>query len=227
MFRRDECNECYYDAPMLRRLSTAVASLTHNTRKKRRSRILPWLWIMSDSQRLPDLSTLITTLPHGCAVIVRHPQLQTQVDLTARARQARRSFQTLILISQDWRTAAALRCDGVHVPESLARNLPAGLRLWRKAKRGVLTTSAHGWPGLKTARSMGADLVFLSPVLETKSHSGRPALGRVAFAAMARSAKVAVGALGGMNAQTIRALNGTLTCAVAGVSFAIKNQNRS
>lgn len=185
--------------------------------------MLPWLWIMSDSQRLPDLSTLIATLPPGCAVIVRHLDLQTQVDLTARARQARRSFQTLILISQDWRTAAALRCDGVHVPESLARNLPAGLRLWRKAKRRVLTTSAHDWPGLRTARSMGADLVFLSPVLETQSHAGRRALGRVVFASMARRAKIGVAALGGMNAQTICALSGARTSAVAGVSFAIKN----
>ena len=179
---------------------------------------------MSDVERLPDLSVLITRLPPGTGVIVRHPNLQTQADLAARAMHARRSYQTHILISQDWRTAAALRCDGVHIPEAQARNLPAGLRLWRKAKRRVLTTSAHGWPGLKTATAIGADLVFLSPVIQTPSHAQRSALGRLAYAAMASKARVDVAALGGIDRTTLRALNGTRTSAVAGVSLAAKEK---
>jgi thiamine-phosphate pyrophosphorylase len=208
---------------MLRRLSTAVAALTAKTRKKNRVRGGPWLWVMSDAQRLPDVACEMASPVPGLSVIIRHPDAGMRAELAARALRARRWAFMRILISTDWRTAAALRCDGVHMPESQAGTIPAGLRLWRKAKHRILTTSAHGWAGLKNAKRIKADLVFLSPVLPTSSHAQRKSLGRLRFAAMSRQARVPVAAMGGIDLETLRSLNGARICAVAGIGFAKKN----
>jgi len=206
---------------MLHRLSTAVAALTAKARRKKRQSPLPWLWVLSDAARLIDVSSIIAALPPGVGIIVRHPDPRTRAELATRALRARRSWRTRVLISQDWRTAVALGCDGVHIPESMSRSIPGGLRLWCKSKNRVLTTSAHGWLGLRRASQMKADLVFLSPVLPTPSHVGRRSLGRVMFSAMTRTSKTNVAALGGVDLATLPSLNGSRTSAVAGVSFAI------
>ena len=207
---------------MLRHLSTAVAGLTAKTRKKYGAKALPWLWVMSDSERLPDPAAIMPALPPGTALIVRHHDAKTKSELGLRAMRVRRSAQVKILISEDWRTAAALRCDGVHMPEAKVGRLAPGLRLWRKAGRRLLTTSAHGWAGLKKARLNKVDIVFLSPVLPTRSHAGQKALGRLAFAAMAQRAQIPLAALGGVDLSSLRNLNGTRVAAIAGISFATK-----
>jgi thiamine-phosphate pyrophosphorylase len=199
---------------MLPRLSTAAAALTAKTR----ARGVPWLWIMSDMDRLSDPSRIISRLPPGAGMIVRHPDITQRRDLLARTLAKRRSHRVKVLISGDWR--AALMADGVHVPE--AENMSAGLRLWRKAKKRLLTTSAHGWAGVRRARRMKADVVFLSPVLPTRSHMERKPLGRLMFATLARASCVPVAALGGINFKTLPALNGSRLGAVAGVGFAEK-----
>jgi len=197
---------------MLPRLSTAVAALT----AKRRSRRAPWLWIMSDVERLPDPSSLIAELPPGTGVIVRHPDAKARRDMLNLTLAKRRSHRVKVLISGDWRSA--LNADGVHVPE--AQTICAGLRLWRKAKRRILTTSAHGWAGLTRARRLKADLVFVSPVLPTRTHPDQKPLGRLSFAIMARASRVPVAALGGIRFKTLRALNNSRVSAVGGVDLA-------
>ncbi len=209
---------------MLRRLSTTVAGLTAKTRKKYCAKNMPWVWVMSDTERLPDPAAILPALPPHSALIVRHRDPKTKFALGLKAMRARRSGAVKILISEDWRTAAALRCDGVHVPEIKSGHLPPGLRLWRKAKQRLLTTSAHGWAGVRKARLIKADIVFLSPVLPTRSHVGRKALGRLAFATIAQRAQIPVAALGGINISTVRNLNGTRVAAIAGVGFAEKSE---
>jgi thiamine-phosphate pyrophosphorylase len=204
---------------MLRRLSTAVAALTARARKGAR-RPLPWLWLMSDTVRLPDPSPLLARLPPGTAVIVRHPDAARRRALAARVLAARRSRAVKVLVAEDWRAAAALGCDGVHLPEAAARAVAPGLRLWRRSARRLLTAAAHDGSALRRARALGADLALLSPVLPTRSHVGRRPLGRLRFARLVRGAGMPVAALGGIVLPRLRALNGTRVAAVAGVGFA-------
>ncbi|MSO96954.1 MAG: hypothetical protein EXR11_01870 [Rhodospirillaceae bacterium] len=207
---------------MLKRLSTAVAGLVKKSRAKTARRDLPLLWVMSDIARLPDPSSILTFLPAHNAVIVRHPHTQERRALAERLKPLCRSQRIKVLISEDWRLAAALRCDGVHMPERAVNQVRPGLRLWRKSKRALLTTSAHGPEGILNAGRIRADLVFLSPVLATRSHPERVPIGRIGFAKLALRARCPTAALGGITLRSIRTLNGTRCAAIGGISFALE-----
>ena len=69
-----------------------------------------------------------------------------------------------------------------------------------------MTSSAHSRTDLRRARMAGADAVFLSPALPTRSHPGAPALGVVRWAALARLAHDGSLALGGVEGGMVRRL---------------------
>jgi thiamine-phosphate pyrophosphorylase len=182
---------------------------------------MPWLWLMSDQARLRDPAAVVPRLPRGSAVILRHGDSAARRLLAPGLKRVCDARRVGLVIAGDWRLAAALRCAGVHLPEaSLARGCWAGLRLWRRARRAVLTASAHSESGIRVARRAGVDLVLLSPVLPTPSHPERTALGRMGLARRVRAAGVPIVALGGINARTITQLNGSGVVGVAGVGFA-------
>jgi thiamine-phosphate pyrophosphorylase len=119
---------------------------------------------------------------------------------------ARRRRLVFLVAGGDWRLAAAVRANGVHLPEGIAAALVApGLRLWLRRGR-MLTVACHGRRGLARARALGADAALLSPVFHTASHPGAPGLGALRFAQWAARAGVPVVALGGVNARTAKAL---------------------
>ena len=64
--------------------------------------------------------------------------------------------------------------------------------------------SAHDAGELERAARAGADYATLSPVFETASKPGAPALGLERFARLARDAPLPVLALGGLDAHTVR-----------------------
>ena len=64
--------------------------------------------------------------------------------------------------------------------------------------------SAHDAGELERAARAGADYATLSPVFETASKPGAPALGLERFARLARAAAIPVLALGGLDAHTVR-----------------------
>ena len=68
--------------------------------------------------------------------------------------------------------------------------------------------AVHDACELRAAERMGADLVFLSPLLPTRSHPGGKALGRRRFAALAHRATMPVMALGGVQKSHRRLLRG-------------------
>ncbi|MBL8628554.1 MAG: thiamine phosphate synthase [Rhodospirillaceae bacterium] len=206
---------------MLKRFSTTVAAMAQKSRRKRAGR-LPVLFVMTDIQRLPDPGLMIEHLPSESAVVIRHIDEGKRRLLAARVLPRCKARRIKLLIALDWRAAAALRTDGVHLPEKNLTAPPAGLRLWQRAKGIILTAAAHNARAIRVARRNKCDAVFLSPVLPSRSHAARKALGRVRYAQMARQATLPVIALGGIAPNTIRSLNGTRTSGVAGISFAEK-----
>lgn len=107
----------------------------------------------------------------------------------------------LILAGANPALAAAIGADGVHLPERLAWR-SRGMRSVRPG--WIVTAAAHSGSAIVKARRAGADAVFVSPVFESASPSaGRP-LGPMRFAALVRSAKLPVYALGGVDGITAR-----------------------
>ena len=61
------------------------------------------------------------------------------------------------------------------------------------------TAAAHGVREIRAAERSGAGAIFLSPLHPTRSHPGAPTLGRMRFAALARTTRLPVIALGGID----------------------------
>jgi thiamine-phosphate pyrophosphorylase len=174
---------------------------------RRRRRDLPVLWLFTDAVRLPDPRAVIAGLPRRlCGVVFRHDGVAERAALARTvARQCRRLGIALV-VAGDARLAAAVGA-GVHLRGGRlgCHGGPHGQKSWRR--RAVLvTSSAHSAAEVRRAVAMGADAVFLSPVLPTQSHPSAPALGVLRWAATARQARAPVMALGGIEGRVVRRL---------------------
>ncbi len=185
------------------------------------TRRLPPLLMLTDDVRLPDPLAAAARLPAGAAVVLRHygrPAPERRALGRALAALCRRR-RLRLLVAADWRLAAAVGADGLHLPEGLARGgagLAAALA-WRRQGGRLLTVAAHGAAGLTRARRLGADAALLSPVFATASHPGARPLGPVRFAALCRAAGLPVYALGGVAAATAPRLRGSGAAGVAAI----------
>lgn len=185
---------------------------------RRRAEGLPPLILVTDGARLPDPGPAIGRLPPGSAVILRHYEVPDRADLARRMAALCRRRGVRLLIAGDWRLAAAVGADGVHLPEALARRGPPAWGGARPRRPGFLVTAAaHSPAALWRAARAGADAALLSPVFATASHPGGGAIGVARFAAWCRGAPLPVYALGGIGARTARLLGGTKIAGVAGL----------
>lgn len=192
--------------------------MTPSTNKHRGSR-LPSIFVLTDDVRLPDARHLAATMPNDWGLVVRHYETTDRARLAAEVARICKARGVFLLIAGHWRLACAVQADGVHMPEGLLRNR-ANAPLLNACKTKVLTTSAHGPQGLRLARSVGADAVFLSPVKATKSHVGGRPLGRLPFAALARSYGIPTYALGGLDFHDHTPMRALGAAGIAGIGLA-------
>ena len=158
---------------------------------------LPRLWMMTDERQGEALWTALERLPKGAGVIFRHYGLP--------AAERRRLFEVVRAVVI--RKRLVLLLAG---PPALARVWGAdGFHgRWRRVAGLICTSPAHDVKELRDAERRGVDLVFISPVYATRSHPGEKPLGPLRFAALARSSRVRVIALGGMDPSRARRLEG-------------------
>ena len=176
---------------------------------------LPALALVTDDIRLADPLPLLAHLPAGSWVILRHYAAENRAELARRLARVCRARRLTLLVAGDFDLAVAVGA-GLHLPEGLAREPLARIRLWRRNhRRTPLTCAAHARPALRRAALIGATAALLSPVFPTLSHPGAKCLGPLAFRRLARSAGVAVYALGGVNAATIGRLTGSGAAGIA------------
>lgn len=170
---------------------------------------LPALLLLTDEARLPDPLAAAARLPRGSGVILRHYGAANRASLARALAALCRRRGLKLLVAEDWRLAAAVGAAGVHLPER-------PLRRFRPRRGWLVTAAAHSRPALVRAARIGAQAALLSPAFPTASHPGRPALGPVRFAALARAAPLPVYALGGVTAARARRLKGAAGLAAIG-----------
>ena len=159
--------------------------------------------LISDEARLPDPLPLMRQLPPGSGVVLRHYGAPNRLALAQAASRLARRRRLVLLVAGDWRLAARLGAQGLHLPEGLARHgvLAPALGWVRRTKR-LLLVACHGDMALGRARWLGADAAVLSPVFATTSHPGAPSLGAVRFGLVSRRAGLPVLALGGITGRS-------------------------
>lgn len=154
---------------------------------------------MTDERLGPDLAGAVRALPRGSGVVLRHHGCpQTERKLLAIRLRALCHRRGLLLVVAD--PPPGVKADGVHLP-SRSRKRPR-----QAPARGLVTAAVHNVREAARARALGAQLLFVSPVFTTASHTGAPGLGPLRFALLARAAKRPAIALGGMNPKRLRRL---------------------
>ncbi|MEW5703983.1 MAG: thiamine phosphate synthase [Pseudomonadota bacterium] len=187
---------------------------------------LPPLVCLTDARRFPDPKPAIRRLPRGSLVIFRHYEMKKkeryalagEVAALCRARGLR------LLVAGDAALALAVRADGLHLPEWLARGPVSRGWAWRRRKPGwLLTAAVHSERALEAAARQRADAALLAPVFSTASHAQAKPLGSVRFASLARRTALPVYALGGIGPTNVRRLMGSGAVGLAAVGAFAKD----
>lgn len=182
----------------------------------------PIVWVVTDTKRMANPEKIVRSLPRGTGVILRHYDVPKRSGLAQRLATLCRARGLKFLVGGDWRLAARVGADGVHLSDDAARSgLAAGGRLWRRGKASrLLTVSAHGARGLQRGAELRASAALLGPVFRTASHPRRAPLGNLRMALMIRAARLPVLALGGVTTANIKKLHGAGIAGIAGIGFA-------
>jgi thiamine-phosphate pyrophosphorylase len=181
----------------LHQLASLAARLNHEAGAPP----LPALYFFTDPERTPDPVGAARRLPRGTAIVYRHFGAADRASTARRLAQVSRTRGLVLLIAGDPELARRVGADGVHWPEA---RLPAQ----RGGEAWIVTAAAHSADAIRRAATFGADACILAPVFQTRSSSGREALGIFRATQIARAAHLPIIALGGVNARTARLLAG-------------------
>jgi thiamine-phosphate pyrophosphorylase len=199
-------------------MERAAARLGRSARRgKGRSawtRRVPHLWLLTDPDRTPDPLAAAALLPRGAAVVYRSFGALDRLDVARRLRRLTRQRGVMLLIGLDWRLAAAVGADGVHLPQ---RAMALAPRLRRARPGWLISAAVHDAASIAAAARWRPHAVLLSPAFPSRSPSAGRTLGPVRFAALARRASGPVIALGGVNARTAKRLQSSGAAGAAAV----------
>lgn len=155
-------------------------------------------------------------LARGARLLLLRAPALPRADYVAVARDclaACRGAGAALLLHGDPALLEAVEADGLHLPWSRL----AGLAARPVAAGRWLAASVHSAAELAQAERVGVDFVTLSPLRETPSHPGQPAMGWDAFAALVARAGMPVYALGGMVAEDVARARAAGAQGIAGI----------
>jgi thiamine-phosphate pyrophosphorylase len=158
---------------------------------------LPPLLFFTDPARTPDPEAVLRRLPRGAGVVFRAFGAADAAAQGTRLRRIAWRRGLTLLAGADPALAAAIRADGVHLPE---RGAARATRLRRMRPGWIVTVAAHSLRAAIGARRAGADAVVVSPVFPSRSPSAGKPLGPLRLAILVRAAGCPVYALGGIDA---------------------------
>lgn len=169
--------------------------------------------LMTDAARGLEPKLAVRALPPDSIVILRDYQHPGRYALAASLASACRAHGCWFLVAGDASLARAVGADGVHLPEFMLASPPRTL-----AAFGLVSAACHNRLALKRALAFGVDLAIVSPVFQTDSHPGSPALGVHRLSRLVEGAGLPVAALGGVSSKTAARLRGLRLAGVAGIS---------
>lgn len=181
------------------------------------------LVFVTDPERTPDPLADAARLPRGAAIVYRHFGAPDALETASALAELARARRLLLLIGADERLAAAVRADGLHLPERMIGRL---LRVRARRPSWVLTAAVHSAAALRRAEAAGADAVLVSPVFPSRSASAGEPLGLTALKQLVAGSRLPVIALGGVNARTAPRLIGSGAAGLAAVEGWLDRSSR-
>jgi thiamine-phosphate pyrophosphorylase len=161
-----------------------------------RSHPLPKIWLMTDARFGDEQLRAIQQLPARSGVVFRHYHLATlqRRALFAQVLRICRRRGHILLLAGDARTALRWHADGFHQRG--------------RGHTGLLHSApVHNAREIAEAKRSNPDLIFLSPLFNTNSHSGARPLGPLMFQRIAKlGGPRRIIALGGMTRQSAHML---------------------
>ncbi len=185
-----------------------------NARVPARAGRWPPLILVTDPARMPDPVACARRLARGSAIIYRAFGAADAVDVGRKLRAVARNRGLVLLVGADPGLARAIGADGVHLPERLAHH---ARRIRMANPAWLITAAAHSRAALRRVAGAGAQAVLVSPVFASASPSAGQALGPLRFAALVRTSRVPVYALGGVSGRTAARLMSSGAVGVAAV----------
>lgn len=195
-------------------LQVLAEAAAHLNRTAGLKKPLPPLLFFTDPQRTSEPAAIARRLPTGSAVVLRLFGAADAVDQARALRALTAERGVKLLIGADADLAAAVKADGVHLPERLASQAPD---LRRTHPGWLITAAVHSEDALRLAAQAGADAAMVSPVFPSRSPSAGAPLGVERLTAMIAATDMPVYALGGVTAETAQYLKDSGAAGIAAV----------
>ncbi|MBL41681.1 MAG: hypothetical protein CMM49_03355 [Rhodospirillaceae bacterium] len=183
-------------------------------------RSYPTLWFFTDNSRNPDPYTILNQLPKNSGIVFRDYFIQKRNYKAAKMAEFCRKKQLILIIGGDAKLALQVGAAGVHIPEFNKQILPY---LKSKNSNWIISTSVHDRRSYRKVQTLGANIIFLSPVFNTSSHPDKRPLGKLYISRLVREFGVFSIALGGINSKTACSLTGTGVNGIAAISGFVIN----
>jgi thiamine-phosphate pyrophosphorylase len=183
---------------------------------------LPALILMTDENRLRDPALVARGLPKGCAIILRHTDALARARIAHALARIAHERALILLIAGDPGLAVKIGAHGLHLPETRTREAAH----WKALRPSwLVTAAAHSARAVGVAAMCGADATLLAPAFPTLSHAERTPIGTARFRLIAARATLPLYALGGVNAETVRRLEGAHLAGIGAIDGLIPDQS--
>lgn len=160
---------------------------------------LPPLFALTDPARTPELAVYANALPVGTGLIYRHFGAPDAKETAHKLVQIARRQRLRVLIGNDPKLAMAVGADGVHWPE---RRI-AEARYWQ-GRFALQTGAVHSRQGIQRAAQSCLDAALLSTIFSSNSPTASSPIGAHRFHRLAKSSRLPLYALGGLNPNNMQ-----------------------
>lgn len=164
---------------------------------------LPLVWLFTDARLGEAIFAAATQLPPGSGIVVRNDDLAVgqRWRLFRRLVRLARARALIVMLAGSPASARRWGAEGVHLRQNRSRDVTRAHRLGL-----IVSMPVHDASEARTARRVGADLAFVSPLHRTRSHPGADTLNATQWLRLARITGAQPVALGGLTPARARAL---------------------
>jgi len=180
------------------------------------------LVLITDSKRFDSQQAMLGCIEQAIqggvdTIILREKHLDSAklLSLASKLRILTKNQSARLIVHSHAHIAKAVEADGVHVDAQSIQEIMQ-MKQWL-AGDYLVSASCHDEEELKLAESQGADFCFLSPVFPTQSHPGAPCLGAKKFITLASKVSIPVVALGGIEPNVLKQLQGHGVATMGGI----------